>query len=176
MNGTEHLGRPARNDSSEQTMFMTRPPLYMPVNLADWVPPQKIGEWIIEAIRDLDPSKPGVFKFFQQPPEQRPKVLLSVLVFCYLTQRFEPNEIFRACESDPIVKGLCEGKTPNEELDHFRRTHREILKYVLGRVLIKAVQEKFPDVGRLPPGLEQGLFDRAIDQLDTIRHFSDSSP
>jgi transposase len=156
-------------------MFMTRPPLDVPVNLAEWIAPEKLAEWIAEAIQGLDCSRPAVVKFLQHPPDQRAETILALLVLCYLTQRFDGREIFRACQSDPLLKRLCGDKAPApDEFGHFRRQHREVLKFVLGRVLIRAVQEKFPDAGRVPRGLEHGLFMHAIDQLDTARHMSNS--
>jgi len=164
--------KPEEGDT-EATIFLERPPLDMPLNLAAWVAPVKIGEWIREAVDGLDISTPGVQEFSLLRPEDRPRVALSVLLFGYVTERFMSSEIFGACHTDPVLQRMCEGKPPfPDELEHFRRKHRGLLEHLLGELLDRAVRERFLPASQLPPGLRASLHRRAIDQVDTARHMS----
>ncbi|HEY5909029.1 MAG TPA: hypothetical protein VJA21_00340 [Verrucomicrobiae bacterium] len=152
---------------------METSPLDVPLDLATWVAPQTIAHWIREEIDQLDRSKPEVRGVLSHPPDARPQVILSVLLFAYSTQRFTNSEILAACHSDPVMKQLCDGQAPfADEIGHFRRTHRALLEFLLGQLLIRAVREKFVEAGQLPPGLQRSLKNRAVDQIDTARHLS----
>jgi len=166
-------GKRLDGSDTDPTIFMERPPLDMPLDLAAWVAPQKIGQWIQEVIEKLDISMPGVQEFSSLRPEDRPGVLLAVLLFAYATERFMSSEIFGACHSDPVLQSMCEGKAPfPDEIEHFRRKNRLLLEGLLGNLLERAVREKFLPASRLPPGLQDSLRKRAVDQIDTARHMS----
>jgi hypothetical protein len=171
---THHqASQPERDRGTDKTIFMTRPPLEIPLNLAEWVKPETIADWIPQAITRLDCNRPEVLNFLTHPADQRPETVLTVLVFAYLTQRFASGEIFEACHSDPVLRRLCGGKAPYaDELEHFRRKNRSLVEHLTGQVLVRAVAEKFLDAGQVPPGLQHGLLDRAVEQVDVARHMS----
>ncbi len=156
-----------------QTVFFRRPPVDIPLDLSAWVAPGTIAQWVREALEKLDPSRPGVHEFSLLSPEQRPQVLLSVLLFAYATERFISSEIFGACHTHPVLKELCHGQPPfPEELEHFRRKNHPLLATLLGDILKRAVREKFMPADQLPPGLQSSLQNRAADEIDTARHLN----
>ncbi len=158
---------------TDPTIFLQRPPLDIPLDLSSWVAPETIAEWVREAVEKLDPTQPGVHEFSLLSAEQRPQVLLSVLLFAYATEQFISNEIFGACHTHPVLKALCDGKAPfPDELEHFRRKNRPLLDHMLGNILKRAVHEKFLPADQLPRGLQDSLQQRAVDQIDTARHLS----
>jgi hypothetical protein len=168
----ENRQRPDESDT-DPTIFMERPPLDLPLDLAAWVAPEKIDQWIQEAIQKLDISMPGAQEFSLLRPEDRPLVLLAVLLFAYATERFISSEIFGACHSDPLLQSRCAGKAPfPDEIEHFRRKNRLLLERLLGNLLERAVREKFLPASQLAPGLLDSLRRRAVDQIDTARHMS----
>lgn len=164
-----------RSTDTDPTIFLERPPLDVPLDLSAWVAPETIAQWVREAVEKLDPAQPGVREFSLLAADQRPQVLLSVLLFAYATERFISSEIFGACHTHPVLKALCEGKPPfPDELEHFRRKNRQLLDRLLGNILKRAVREKFLPADQLPRGLQDSLQKRAVDQIDTARHLSGS--
>lgn len=162
-----------RASDSDRTIFLERPPLEVPLNLTTWVAPEKIVDWIGEAVSKLDPTRAEVQAFSQLGPEQRPRVLLTVLLFAYATEKFGSSEIFGACHSDPVLRQICEAKPPfPNELEHFRRKNRLLLESLLGDIIKRAVREKYLPASQLPPGLQDSLQKRAVDQINTARHLS----
>jgi len=157
--------------AGDQTLFMKRAPLVVPLNLREWIPPDVLADWVVEALDRLDPRQIEVAELLRQPAESRPKEIIAVMMFAYSTQIYGSEEIFRACHSDPVLHSLCEGKPPfPEELEHCRRKHRVLLQELLTQLLIRAVREKFVDLGKVPPGLQHSLLGGALDRLDTARH------
>jgi hypothetical protein len=155
----------------DNTTLLRRAPVDVPMNLADWVDTKKLAEWIHQEIAALDRSKPEIAEFFRRPPEARPDLLLAILVYAYATQVFLSDEIIRACHLDPVLNELCDSTPPfRQEIDHFRRKGRPVLEHVLGKVLVRAVKERFNTSGSLPPGLEYSLLHRAADRVQTARH------
>ena len=167
------LGQPLQGADTNATIFLERPPLDLPLDLSAWVAPETIARWIREALENLDLPTAGVSDFSQLSTEQRPQILLSVLLFAYATERFISSEIFAACHTHPVLKAFCEGKAPfPDELEHFRRKNRLLLETLLGDIIKRAVREKFLPTDQLPPGLQNSLQKRAVDQIDTARHLS----
>jgi hypothetical protein len=157
--------------TGDQTIFLQRAPLVVPLNLSEWVEPELLAHWIGEALDGLDTGKPEVQELLRQTPESRPKAMLAVLMFAYSTQVYISEEIFRACHEDAMLHALCDGKPPfPEELEHCRRKHRVLLQDLLAQLLVRAVREKFVEMGQIPPGLQHSLLGRAADRLDTARH------
>ncbi len=161
------------NSDTDPTIFIERPPLDIPLDLSAWVAPETIAHWIGEGLLTLDPGRPGVPEFSAIASEERPQVLLSVMLFAYATERFISSEISAACHSDRVLKKLCDGNPPfPDEIEHFRRKNRLLVEGLLGDILKRAVREKFLPATQLPPGLQDSLQKRAVDQINTARHLS----
>ncbi len=171
MNGQDRTAGHAPGPPGGDTMLLEASPLNVPLNLCQWVSPDLIAEWIKMEVERLDHTKSEVREAMAAKVECHPEVLLSVLVFAYATQLYVSEEITSACHQDPVLRSLCRGKVPfAEELTHFRRTHRLLVENVLAQLLIRAVREKFVELGELPAGLQHSLFGRAARRLDTARH------
>jgi hypothetical protein len=153
------------------TTFMRRPFQKLPLNLSEWVAPATLAAWVSDEVEKLDPAKAEAQQFQLEPPESQARELLRAVLYAYATQIYISEEIAAACRTDPILKALCEDKAPfPEELERFRRRHRSLLETLLGQILVRAVGEKFVNVGQLPPGFQNSLLRRAIDSIDTARH------
>src|SRR5262245_32043961 len=63
----------------------------LPADLREWIDPTTLSTWIREEVANLDWDT----HFLQcgaQPPEYRPKVILSVLAFACLSQTYGSEE------------------------------------------------------------------------------------
>ncbi len=157
--------------ASDQTVYTKRGALRLPLDLSQWIAPEKLSSWAREETEKLNPERPEAQEFLRMLPETRPKVMLSLLLYAYATQVFGSEDIVQACQESPIFRDLCNGKPAfPEELEHFRRKHRILLENILAAIFVRAVREKYVDIGKLPPGLEYSIFARAVDRLDTARH------
>jgi hypothetical protein len=155
----------------EQTTFLAASPIKLPLNLTEWVKPELLADWVRQAVKELDLVRPKVQDPAPAQQEERLRTNLAVLVYAYATQTYLNDEIIRACHSEPVFQGLCGHQPPfPEELKHFRRKFRAMLENTLTRILVRAVQEKYVEVGELPPGLRYSLSGLAADYLDTARH------
>lgn len=168
---TERFRKTLPPVASDQTVYTKRGPLRLPLDLSQWIAPEKLSAWAREETEKLDPERPEAHEFFRMLPETRPKVMLSLLLYAFATQIFSSADILEACQKHPIFRELCNGVPAfPEELEHFRRKHRILLENMLAEIFSRAVREKYVDIGKLPPGLEYSIFSRAVDRLDTARH------
>jgi len=173
MDARKEADRVSRVAEAERTILLDRAPLDLPLNLATWVAPNKVADWILEELDRIHFCPSEARGLARQPPEDRSQVVLAVLLFAYSTQRFSSSEIVAACHSDQVLNRLCGGRMPFiDELEHFRRQHRVLLENLLGQLLVRAVREQFLPVGHLPAGLRHSLMKRAVEQVDTARHMS----
>ena len=168
---TERFRKDSPPVASDETVFTQRGPLRLPLDLSQWIAPEKLSAWVKEEIDKLDPERLEVQDYLRMLPERRPKVVLSLLLYAYATQVFSSTDIVEACRNNPIFSDLCHGEPAfPDELEHFRRKHRILLENILAEIFVRAVREKYVDIGALPPGLEYSIFSRAVARLDTARH------
>ncbi len=175
------LNKPGRIDQSKtewtsgHTMFLTKKaPINVPLNLGDWLPRDKVAGWVAEEVQTLDQTDHLVKAALESPDLPRPRTTLAVLALAYCTQVFLSKEVVQACHTDAVFREVCGNQPPfEEELEHFRRTHRPALERVIAQVLLRAVREKFHfKPSELPPGLEKNLQFRAEQRADMARHLS----
>ncbi len=158
--------------AADQTMYTERGPLRLPMDLRQWIPEEKLVEWINETVAANVHKEPsGPTETPQAAVTGRGKALLSVIVLGCTTGIFTSEDIARACQSEKAFASLCVGEAPfRQELEQFRRNHRAILEHVLTAVLLQAVKERYSKLEKLPPGMEYAVRCRAVDRLDTARH------
>lgn len=163
-----NMSAKAGGASPEQTILFERAPLSVPLNLGEWMEPERLAAWVKEAVCDLNPQEPQVIRLQNYPAAERPEALLRVLLFSYCTQLYSASDIAQACHNDGLLRELCGGQPffP-DQLDRFLHRNRMLLEQLLGKLLIRAVREKFVPQGHLPPGLEHSLLDRAGDRVLT---------
>jgi len=167
--GAEEQSAENRAFVKGDTTFMRRPIQKLPLDLTEWVPPSILADWVNEAVAKLDSSTPEAQEFAQSASELRG--ILRAVLYGYATQVYPSKDIVAACHTDRFFKLMCEGKPIfPDELERFRRTHRSLLESLLGQIFVRAVSEKFANVGQLPPGFQHSLLRRAIDSIDTARH------
>jgi hypothetical protein len=168
---TERFRNTAPPVAADNTVYTKRGPLRLPLDLSQWISPEKLAAWVKEESEKVNPAHPEAHEFLRMLPESRPKVILALLLYAYATQVFSSADIAAACHDSPIFRELCTGNPVfPEELEHFRRKHRILLEDTLAEIFVRAVREKYVDIGKLPPGLEYSIFARAVDRLDTARH------
>jgi hypothetical protein len=144
----------------------------MPLEVTDWVDKQTLRNWAAAEIATLDWQNPKVKEFLRARPQYLPRVMLGLLSYAYLAGVFESDEVEALCRYEPAYRSLSEGHplTANE-LARFRKENRGLLKWVLARVLERALRSFYglPETP-LPAGLHQAIVASAVDRLDLARH------
>jgi len=114
--------------------------LLLPPDLRDWVPQDHIVHFLIDAVDCLPES---FFNFNHRgtgDSQYPPRMLLLLLIYCYVTGRFSSRRIEEATYSDVIVRYICGG---NLHPDHdtictFRRKNKKLFERAFTDVLLMA--------------------------------------
>ena len=115
-------------------------PLLMPPDLREWVPVDHIIHFLIDAVDRLPESS---FLFNHRgtgEAQYPPRMMLTLLIYCYATGRFSSRKIEEATYSDVIVRYICGGDLhpDHDTLCTFRRKNRDLFERAFVEVLLYA--------------------------------------
>ncbi|VGO22042.1 hypothetical protein SCARR_04123 [Pontiella sulfatireligans] len=115
-------------------------PMLLPPDLRDWIPQKHIVHFLIDAV---DRLPAGDFRFNLRgtgDEQYPPRMMLTLLIYCYATGRFSSRGIEDATWSDVIVRYICGGSLhpDHDTICAFRRTNRELFEKAFVRVLLMA--------------------------------------
>jgi hypothetical protein len=161
----EHAAELETNQSNlrSQGMDPVTSDFNLPLDICDWVPPATLKSWVQEETHALNETGVGT---------DIPRSLLAILAFAYARGIFDTEEILSLCESDAVLRSLCEGLSCSlEQVLNARRKDRGLLVTITVRLLTRAVVQKFNlSPQSLPPILKRRLHESAVDRLDNARH------
>ena len=115
-------------------------PMLLPPDLRDWIPGKHIVHFLIDAVDRL-PAEDFRFNHRGTGDEQYPpRMMLTLLIYCYATGRFSSRVIEEATWSDVIVRYICGGDLhpDHDTICTFRRTNRELFEKAFVQVLLMA--------------------------------------
>ena len=115
-------------------------PMLLPPDLRDWIPDKHIVHFLIDAVDRL-PAEGFHFNHRGTGEEQYPpRMMLTLLIYCYATGRFSSRVIEEASWSDVIVRYICGGDLhpDHDTICAFRRTNRELFEKAFVQVLLMA--------------------------------------
>ncbi len=115
-------------------------PMLLPPDLRDWVPDDHIAHFLIDAVDRL-PAEDFRFNVRGTGDEQYPpRMMLTLLIYCYATGRFSSRVIEEATWSDMIVRYICGGDLhpDHDTICTFRRTNRKLFEKAFVKVLLMA--------------------------------------
>jgi transposase len=115
-------------------------PMLMPPDLRDWVRPDHIVHFIIDAV-NLLPRE--YFRFNERgtgDEQYPPRMMLALLIYCYATGRFSSRVIENATAEDVGVRYLCGGdlRPDHDTICTFRRKNRALFEKAFVDVLLMA--------------------------------------
>lgn len=119
-------------------------PMFLPPDLREWVPTDHIVHFILDAVEQLP------FEIFHVnwrgcgSEQYPPNMMLSLLIYCYVTGRFSSREIEMATYCDVVVRYICGGQhhPDHDTICTFRKQNREVFEEAFLNVLIMAQQTK----------------------------------
>lgn len=115
-------------------------PMLLPPDLRDWVRDNHIVHFLIDAVDRL-PAENFHFNRRGTGDEQYPpRMMLTLLIFCYATGRFSSRAIENATWEDVAVRYICGGDLhpDHDTICTFRSTNRELFEKAFVQVLLTA--------------------------------------
>ena len=101
-----------------------------------------IMRWVLDGVAA---SAPAYLSTQSGTAIVSPKLLLSLITYCYATGILEAQEITEAAEMDPLIRYLCAGKGLSPvQIRQFRRRFRDELKNSLVQVFSRCCDEGIP--------------------------------
>ena len=121
------------------TKFVTidrRTPLLLPPDLRDWVKPDHLVHFIIDAVDLIDVSSVSVNQRGSGSAQYPPSMLLSLLTYSYATGVFSSRQIERTTYENVAVRLLCADTHPDHDtICTFRRENRELVQKAFAQLL-----------------------------------------
>jgi transposase len=125
-------------------------PLVLPPNLRDWVSAGHLAHFILEAVEEMDLGQVKVNERGTGSAQFPPRMLLSLLLYCYATGVFSSRRIERACSDSVPVRMICADTHPDHDtICTFRRENKALLEKTFVEVLELAQALKFLQVGQI---------------------------
>lgn len=137
------MGMPARLVNIDRDT-----PLLLPPDLRQWVPEDHLAHYILDAVEALPLTLLHVDERGTGDAQFPPRMMLSLLIYCYATGTFSSRQIERATHTDVAVRFLAADTHPDHDtICEFRSQNRAVLAESFARVLKLARELKLLQVG-----------------------------
>jgi len=111
-------------------------PLLLPPDLREWVPPDHLVHFVIDAVELIDTRTAPVNERGTGSEQYPPGMLLALLVYSYATGMFSSRQIERASYENVAVRLLCADTHPDHDtLCTFRRKNGPLLTQAFAQIL-----------------------------------------
>ena len=116
----------------------------LPENLTAWFTERKLLSLVLDAVLtvELPPTRNGA----SDDRGLRPKMMLTLLTYCYAASLVSSEDVVRSLEENPTIRYICAHHYPKwNEIRLFRRHHREELRRCLIQVYQQAWAARLDD-------------------------------
>jgi transposase len=125
-------------------------PLLLPPDLRQWIPEDHLAHYILDAVEALSLTQLQVNERGTGDEQYPPRMMLSVLIYCYATGTFSSRQIERATYTDVAVRFLSGDTHPDHDtICEFRHQNKELLGESFVQVLALARELKVLKVGQI---------------------------
>jgi transposase len=125
-------------------------PLLLPVDLRDWVPEDELVHFVINAVETMNLSALSVNRRGTGDKQYPPRMMLTLLIYCYATGVFGSRRIERATYRDLAVRYLTGDTHPDHDtICTFRRENAQAIQEAFVEVLKLAREMKLLRVGTI---------------------------
>ena len=125
-------------------------PLLLPPDLRDWVEPDHMVHFIMDAVDALDLSTARVNERGTGSAQYPPSMMLALLIYCYATGTFSSRRIETLTYENVAVRYLSADTHPDHDsICKFRRENKELLSSCFHQVLELAASAEVLKVGDL---------------------------
>ena len=127
-------------------------PLLLPPDLRDWLPPDHLAWFVIEAIEELDlePFYAAYRADGHGAAAHEPKMMVGLLAYAYAVGERSSRAIERRCREDVAFRVISANQIPDHAtIARFRVRHQEALAELFGQVLGLCAQAGIVEVAVL---------------------------
>jgi transposase len=125
-------------------------PMLLPVDLQDWVEPNHLARFIVDAVETLDIRGFKVNDRGTGDAQYPPRMMLSLLTYSYATGTFSSRQIERGSHEDLPTRFICANTHPDHDtICAFRRDNQVLFQESFVKVLQLARELKILKVGRI---------------------------
>jgi transposase len=114
-------------------------PMLLPVDLREWVPPDDLVHFVIEAVMGMRLTTLAANPRGTGSAQYPPKAMLALLIYCYANGVFSSRRIERATHTLVPVRYLMAGHHPDHDtICKFRRENLDAVREAFTQVLALA--------------------------------------
>ena len=125
-------------------------PMLLPPDLREWVAPDDMVHFVIEAVEGLPTKHFAVNRRGTGSPQYQPQTLLALLIYCYANGLFSSRRIEAATYRDVAVRYLAANTHPDHStICAFRRANFEAIHRAFLHVLTLAREMNILKVGTI---------------------------
>ena len=130
-------------------------PMLLPPDLRDWVAPDHMVHFIMDAVVALDLRLARVNQRGTGTPNIPPSMMLGLLIYCYATGTFASRRIETLTYENVAVRYLCADTHPDHDsICKFRRENKDLLSTAFHQVLELAARARVLQVGNLTVAID----------------------
>lgn len=130
-------------------------PLLLPPDLRDWVPPDHLVHFIMDAVWQLEVSTARVNERGTGEAQYPPAMMLGLLIYSYASGVFSSRQIERATYENVALRLLCADTHPDHDtLGTFRRQNGALLSAGFAQVLELAGRRRVLKVGGITVAID----------------------
>jgi transposase len=130
-------------------------PMLLPPDLRDWVAPDHMVHFIMDAVGALDLSRARVNQRGTGNAQYPPSMMLGLLIYCYATGTFASRRIETLTYENVAVRYLCADTHPDHDsICKFRRENKDLLAGAFHQVLELAVRARVLQVGDITVAID----------------------
>ena len=123
-------------------------PMFLPCDLREWVPSDHIVHFILDAVEQVPTAHFHVNERGTGSEQYPPTMMLTLLIYCYVTGRFGSRTIEAATYSDVAVRYLCANSHPDHDsICSFRVANQAAFQRAFVTVLQLAHQLRLTRLG-----------------------------
>ena len=130
-------------------------PMLLPPDLRDWVAPDHMVHFIMDAVVALDLRLARVNQRGTGSAQYPPSMMLGLLIYCYATGTFASRRIETLTYENVAVRYLCADTHPDHDsICKFRRENKDLLSTAFHQVLELAARARVLQVGNLTVAID----------------------
>ena len=130
-------------------------PMLLPPDLRDWVSPDHMVHFVMDAVRELDLSRARVNQRGTGYAQYPPSMMLGLLIYCYATGTFSSRRIETLTFENVAVRYLTGDTHPDHDsICKFRRENKELLSDAFHQVLELAARTHVLQVGDITVAID----------------------
>jgi len=136
--------------SATYILIDRKTPMLLPPDLREWVAPDDMVHFVIEAVEGLPTKHFAVNRRGTGSPQYPPPTLLALVIYCYANGIFSSRRIEAATYRDVAVRYLAANTHPDHStICAFRRANAEAIHRAFLHVLTLAREMKILKVGTI---------------------------